>query len=54
MFVAFDVPEFLATERASRGAESIATGTPELPRLCPLFADRAQDGDKQTRLGRTW
>jgi hypothetical protein len=26
----------------------------ELRRLCPLFADRTQEGDKQTGLGRTW
>jgi hypothetical protein len=25
-----------------------------LRRLCPLFADRAQEGDKQAALGRTW
>jgi hypothetical protein len=28
--------------------------TQELRRLCPLFADRAQEGGKPTGLGRTW
>jgi hypothetical protein len=49
----------------SRYAESLVTArvtcrqiarsqAQELLRLCPLFADRAQEGDKQTGLGRTW
>lgn len=41
--------ESLATASASRIAKSTAVRTPELRRLCPLFADRAQDGDRQTR-----
>src|SRR5206468_798719 len=28
--------------------------TQELRRLCPLFAERAQEGGKQAGLGRTW
>ena len=35
-------------------ARSTDTGTPELLRLCPLFADRTQEGHKHTGLGRTW
>jgi hypothetical protein len=38
--------------RASRVAKSIEAMTPELRRLCPLFADRTPEGDEQTRLGR--
>jgi hypothetical protein len=46
--------ESLMTARASRVAKSTEAGTQELRRLCRLFADRAQEGDKQTGLGRTW
>ena len=35
-------------------ARSTEVRTQELRRLCPLFADRAQEGDEQTGLGRTW
>jgi hypothetical protein len=35
-------------------ARSTDTGTPELRRLCPLFAGRTQEGRKHTGLGRTW
>ena len=46
--------ESLVTERASRVARSSEARTLELRRLCWFFADRAQEGDKQTGLGRTW
>jgi hypothetical protein len=44
----------LVAARASRVARSTEARTQELRRLCPFFADRAQEGDKQTGLGRTW
>ena len=40
--------------RASCVARSTESGTRELRRLSPLFAERAQEGGKQTGLGRTW
>jgi hypothetical protein len=46
--------ESLVTVRASRVARSSEARTQELRRLCPLFAERAQEGGKQTGLGRTW
>jgi hypothetical protein len=33
---------------------SSEAGTQELRWLCPSFADRAQEGDEKTGLGRTW
>jgi hypothetical protein len=45
----------LVYERASCVAGSTEAGTRELRRLCPLFAERAQEGGgKQTGLSRTW
>jgi hypothetical protein len=46
--------ESLVTPCASRGARSSEARTQELRRLCPLFAERAQEGDERTGLGRTW
>jgi len=46
--------ESLVTVRASRVARSSEARTQELQRLCPLFAERAQESGKQMGLGRTW
>jgi hypothetical protein len=35
-------------------ARSTKVRTPELQRRCPLFAERMQEGGKQTGLGRPW
>src|SRR6202047_1168254 len=41
----------LMDERASRIAGSTGGRTQELRPSCPLFADRTQEGDRQTALG---
>ena len=46
--------ESLVTVRGSHVARSSEARTQELRRLCPLFAERALEGGKQTGLGRTW
>jgi hypothetical protein len=51
--VAVVMPDSLVDERASCVARSTEARTQELRRLCLLFADRAQEGDKQTGLGWT-
>jgi hypothetical protein len=53
-FVAVVMPTLRAYERASCVVRSTEGGTRGLRRLCPLFAEWAQEGGKQTGLSRTW
>jgi hypothetical protein len=52
-FVAVVMPTLRVYERASCVARSTEAGTRELRRLCPLFAERAQEGgNQQVSVGR--
>jgi hypothetical protein len=53
-FVAVGMPTRRVHERASCVARSTEARMRELRRLCPLFAERAQEGGKQTGLSRMW